>query len=152
MRHMRTGVMTREETGAQVEMLVRHWEEHGCGLWAVEEKTSGLFIGRIGLMYRDDWPEGGREVGVVDAGWLVDRSLWGRGFATEGAIESLRWGSEELALHRILAMTLPTNTASGRVAARCVLSYKGAARWRGFDWRWYAVDRAEWEEGPLPGA
>ncbi len=53
-RYMRTGVMTCEETAAQIERLVHHWEERRFGLWAVEEKASGTFMGRIGLMYREE--------------------------------------------------------------------------------------------------
>ena len=74
-------------------------------MWAAEEKASGRFVGRIGLMYRDEWPEGESE--VVDVGWLVDRSLWGRGLATESALASLRWGFGELGLERILSIVRP---------------------------------------------
>jgi RimJ/RimL family protein N-acetyltransferase len=42
----------------QVGGFISHWEQRGFGLWTVEEKASGAFIGRIGLMVHDDWPEG----------------------------------------------------------------------------------------------
>lgn len=74
MRYMGRGVMTREQTAERVWRYVRHWEEHGFGLWAVEEKASGGFIGRIGLMYHDDWPEGKHK---TEVGWLLDSSVWG---------------------------------------------------------------------------
>jgi [ribosomal protein S5]-alanine N-acetyltransferase len=49
--------MSREESSQQLSQFIRHWQERGFGLWAVEEKGSGAFIGRIGLMIHDDWPE-----------------------------------------------------------------------------------------------
>lgn len=58
----------------------------------MEEKASDTFMGRIGLMYREeyceDWPQGEHN---VDSSWLVDRSLWDRSFATEGVLACLRW-------------------------------------------------------------
>ena len=75
----------------------------GFGLWAVEEKASGAFIGRIGLMVHDDWPEGEHK---TEVGWMLDRPYWGRGLATEGALASVGYGFEELGLERIISITL----------------------------------------------
>jgi RimJ/RimL family protein N-acetyltransferase len=74
MRYMERGTMTREQTAESIERFVRHWEEHGYGLWAVEYQASGAFIGRIGLLYREDSPEGEHRIEVA---WLLDRSFWG---------------------------------------------------------------------------
>ncbi|MBA4115832.1 MAG: hypothetical protein H0X71_05210 [Rubrobacter sp.] len=52
---MRTGVMTREQSEEQVARCFRHWKEQGFGLWAVEDKATGAFIGFVGLLYHDDW-------------------------------------------------------------------------------------------------
>src|SRR3546814_2117563 len=38
-------------------MLLGHWQLRGCGMWALELKDSGEFIGRAGLMYPDGWPD-----------------------------------------------------------------------------------------------
>ena len=48
-----SGPMTREHSEQQISKFVRHWEERGFGLWAVEEKSSGAFIGFIGLPGED---------------------------------------------------------------------------------------------------
>jgi ribosomal-protein-alanine N-acetyltransferase len=145
MRYMGIGAMTREQTAEQVARLMRHWEERGYGHWAVEEKATGTFIGRIGLQYQDDWTEGEHK---TEVGCLLDRSRWGKGLATEGALASLRYGFEELALERIISITLPTNLASRRVMEKAGLTFRGEARWRGFDLVWYAADRRGWEAGP----
>jgi RimJ/RimL family protein N-acetyltransferase len=96
--------MTREHSEQQISKFVRHWEERGFGLWAVEEKSSGAFIGFIGLLYHEDWSEGKHR---MEVGWRLARPFWGRGLATEDAMASLRYGFEELGLDRIISIAVP---------------------------------------------
>jgi RimJ/RimL family protein N-acetyltransferase len=77
-----------EESAEQMAGFARHWEERGFGLWAVEERASGVFIGFLGLMYHDGWPEG--EHKTAEVGWRLSRAHWGRGLATEGALANVR--------------------------------------------------------------
>src|SRR3712207_3264511 len=89
MRYMGGGPLTRAETDRRVEKILRSWEGRGFGLWAVEYKETGTFIGRIGLQYHEDWPEDEHK---TEVSWLLDRSHWGKGLATEGATPSVRYG------------------------------------------------------------
>ena len=130
--------MSRQQSAEQMAGFVRHWEERGFGLWAVEERTSGEFIGFIGLMRHADWPEGEHE---TEIGWRLARDHWGRGLATEGALASVRYGFEGLGLERIISITLPENAASRRVMEKAGLTYRGETRWKGHDVIWYAIDR-----------
>ena len=132
--YMRVGCpLTREEAGQRVAATLRHWEERGFGLWAVEEKVSGAYIGRLGLLYHDDWPEGEHK---TEVGWLLDRSCWGRGLATEGARASVRYGFEELGLERIISIIRPENAASRRVAEKAGLALQGETHWRDTNLVW----------------
>ena len=133
--------MTGEESSRQVGGFISHWEQRGFGLWTVEEKASGAFIGRIGLMVHDDWPEGKHK---TEIGWMLDRPYWGRGLATEGALASVAYGFAELGLERIISNTLPMNAASRRVMGKAGLSYRGSTRWRAHDVVWHAAERREW--------
>jgi RimJ/RimL family protein N-acetyltransferase len=135
-------VLTREESEAQMGRFVRHWEERGFGLWAVEEKASGAFIGFVGLQYNEEWSEGEHK---TEAGWRLDRAYWDRGLATEGARVSLGYGFEVLELECVISFTVSENAASRRVMEKCGLVQRGEARWRGLDHVWYAIDRREWE-------
>ncbi|HYG27251.1 MAG TPA: GNAT family N-acetyltransferase, partial [Caulobacteraceae bacterium] len=49
MRHF-PATLTRAESDAFADRNRRHIEEHGWGLWAVERKSDGLFVGYVGLM------------------------------------------------------------------------------------------------------
>ena len=136
------GTMTREQSEEQIAKFVRHWKEYGFGLWAAEIRETEAFIGFIGLQYSEDWPEGEHK---TEVGWRLDRSCWGRGLATEGALASLRHGFVELGLERIISITLPENIASRRVMEKSGLALRGETRWRGFDVVWYDAGRQEWE-------
>ena len=136
--------LSREESEAQVSRFVRHWEERGYGLWAVEEKASGAFAGFVGLVHQEDWPEGDHE---TEVGWRLGRSFWGRGLATEGALASVRYGFEELGLERIISIAVPENRGSRRVMEKAGLTLRGESRWRGQGVVWYAIDRRDWEAG-----
>lgn len=67
------------------------WPLHGFGQWALEERWTGLFVGRAGLYWRPEpaWPG-------VEVGWMLDPSVRGLGYATEAGARSVRYGFEEL--------------------------------------------------------
>jgi RimJ/RimL family protein N-acetyltransferase len=139
-----SGSMTRDQAAQQMKRWMRHWEEHGFGVWAAEEKASGAFIGFIGLLYHEDWPVGRHK---MEVGWRLDRSFWGRGLATEGARASLQCGFKELRLERVISIIHPKNVASRRVAEKAGLTLRGETRFKGFDVIWYAIDRRQWDAG-----
>ena len=139
MRYIGSGSLTREQSKEQVSRFVRHWDERGFGLWAVEYKASGTFVGFVGLAYQGEWTEGEHK---TEVGWRLDRACWGKGLATEGAVASVCHGFEEIGLERIIR---PANLASRRVADKAGLTLRGETRWRGNDVVWYAIDRHEWE-------
>jgi RimJ/RimL family protein N-acetyltransferase len=137
-----SGPMTREHSEQQVSTFVRHWEERGFGLWVIEKKSSGAFIGFIGLLVHEDWSEGNHR---TEVGWRLARPFWGRGLATEGAMASLRYGFEELGLDRIISIAVPENLASRRVMEKLGMTLRGETPFKGSDVVWYAVERQVWE-------
>jgi len=130
--------LTREQAGDQISRFVRHWGERGFGLWAMEEKVSGAFVGFAGLAHQEDWAEGGHK---TEVGWRLVRAFWGRGLATEAAEASVAHGLEHLELERIISIIQPENTASLRVAEKAGLTLRGETRWRNSAVVWYAIDR-----------
>ena len=51
----------------------------------------------------------------VEVNYLVAKSFWGRGLATEAAQSILNYGFEELNLERLVAIAHPANVPSRRV-------------------------------------
>jgi RimJ/RimL family protein N-acetyltransferase len=109
------GPMTRSESDELVARIRGHWQNHGFGLYAVEVKDSGAFAGFVGLAIPSFLPD---VLPAVEVGWRLAREHWGKGYATEGARASLRYGFEELELRQIISIIDPDNAASVRVADR----------------------------------
>lgn len=128
----------------QISCFVRHWEERGLGLWAVEEKASGAFAGFAGLVHQEGWTEGPYK---TEVGWRFGRGFWGRGLATEAAKASVNYGFERLGLERVISIIQPGNVASRRVAEKAGLTPRGEILWRDNKVVWYAIDR----NAPNPG-
>lgn len=101
--------LSRVDAWRQIAILTGHWTLRGFGLWAVEEQSTGRFVGRIGCFEPEGWP--GFEIGYVLA-----RDAWGRGYAREGVAASLRHAHETLGRRDIISIIRPANTASIRVA------------------------------------
>ena len=115
------------------------WDDHGFGPWAPIEKATGKWIGRIGLSLLPDWPGQDR----WEVGYELAPKLWGRGLATEGAREAIRFAWEHTPLERVISVTVPGHVASRRVMEKCGLSFQGRITWRGDSVIWYAVDRPD---------
>ena len=71
------GVRTPEVTSAYIDTNMRHWDEHGLGLWTLRS-ADGAFMGRAGLRYVD--LEGVRELEIA---YALAKPAWGQGIATE---------------------------------------------------------------------
>jgi RimJ/RimL family protein N-acetyltransferase len=101
--------LTRADAWRQMAMFAGHWALRGFGVWAVEERATGAFIGRIGCLEPEGWP--GFEIA-----YTLARPFWGRGYASEGAAAALRFAREELHRERIISIIRPGNAGSIRVA------------------------------------
>ena len=90
--------------------------------WAVVDKESGRMIGTCGFT-RFDLPHNGAEIGYV-----LNPEFHGRGYATEAASRVMRYGFEELGLHRIEAKFMEGNDASRRVMEKLGMQFEGFRR------------------------
>lgn len=88
-----------------------HWHLRGYGLWAATERATGALVGRIGFWNPEGWPG-------FELGWMLRRSFWGRGYATEGARAALRWAFDERGEAEVISLIQPDNRASVQVALR----------------------------------
>ncbi len=79
MRYLGDGYpLTRGEAWRNMALVLGHWHLRGFGLWAVEERATGLLAGRVGCWQPEGWPG-------LEIGWTFRREFWGRGYATEAA-------------------------------------------------------------------
>ena len=127
----------KRQVARRVNAVVKHWNEYGFGLWAAITKPSGEFAGFCGLQHLDNTPE-------IEVGYRLAKRFWGMGLATEAARASLRFGFEELALDRIVAVVQPENVASCRVIEKIGLRYVSDARFYETNVKYYAISREEY--------
>ncbi|HEX9333140.1 MAG TPA: GNAT family N-acetyltransferase [Anaerolineales bacterium] len=113
-RYFPEGVLTLEETKEELEWFLNgHPKYPELGLWATVHKETGKFIGRCGLLpwEIDDKLE-------IEIAYLLNKSFWHQGLATEAAQGILNYGFEKLNLSRLICLIDPENAASQRVAER----------------------------------
>lgn len=91
------------------------FDSKGYGLWALERRDTGEFIGFTGLA---PMPPGIPGSGGVEIGWRLARAHWGRGFASEAARESLAFAFGERALLEVSSITAAINLRSRAVMER----------------------------------
>ncbi|MFL5779432.1 MAG: GNAT family N-acetyltransferase [Chloroflexota bacterium] len=104
---------TRAETEAWIHWATASYAENGWGLWAIERRDDGRFLGDCGPMLQP--VEGSL---VAELGYHVVRSEWGRGYATEAAIACRDWFFANTDRDRLVSIVWPDNVASRRVAER----------------------------------
>lgn len=112
---------------------------------AITLRKDGRLCGGIGLRLALEHQQ-------AELGYWLGVPYWGQGYATEAARELLRYGFEDLDLHRIFASHFKHNLASGRVLAKLGMRYEGCQRehlrkWDQFvDSELYGILRREWED------
>jgi RimJ/RimL family protein N-acetyltransferase len=134
------GAMTEEQTRA----FVAENAGDGARAFAVVLEPGGELIGHLSF---HPWfaPR------TFEIGWVLHRRHHGRGYATEAARALLRFGFEELALHRVIATCQPENAPSWRVMEKLAMRreahfrkcvHRGGTTW--WDEYFYALLEEEW--------
>lgn len=107
--------MTASQTKTFMQRVVKHWEDNGFGLCALEIRETGAFIGFTGLTHP---PYETPFTPCVEVGWRLNPAAWGQGFAYEAARACLKWGFGGLRLNEIVSFTTITNTRSSGLMKR----------------------------------
>ncbi len=113
MRFFPSGPRSQDQTLADLERCMKLQTEHGFSLWATIDRQSGLLIGRSGLL-----PQTLPDRHEVEIAYLIARSHWGLGLATEAARAIRDHGFATLGLDRLVSIIHRDNLASRRVAEK----------------------------------
>jgi RimJ/RimL family protein N-acetyltransferase len=109
-RHLGDGrPLPRAEAWRQLAMFAGHWALRGYGVWAVEERATGAFVGRIGCFEPEGWP-------ALEVAYTLARAAWGRGYAREGAAAALAHARDVLGRAEVVSIIRPANAGSIAVA------------------------------------
>ncbi|MDH5858873.1 GNAT family N-acetyltransferase [Lampropedia aestuarii] len=114
--------LSRSQSDAIADRCESLIEQNGWGFWAVELKSTGQFIGFVGLHRPiDALPF----APCVEIGWRLAPAFWGRGLATEAAHACLQTGFSTLGLTEIVAFTAEPNLRSRAVMERLGMQADG---------------------------
>ena len=105
------GTWDRCRSWRHLAFLLGHWQLGGSGMWAMEQRGTGEFVGMVGFADPDGWPG-------FELGWTLVRRFWGHGYATEGAQAALAYAFTALNKSHVISLIHPENLASIRVAER----------------------------------
>jgi RimJ/RimL family protein N-acetyltransferase len=118
-------------------IMAGHWVLNGVGMFVVEEKSSGQFVGRVGPWFPPSWP--GFEIG-----WGLAKEFRGKGYALEAAHAAINWSFATFELDRIIHCIDRENEASKAVARRLGASIEGETTLIGHAADVWVTRRSEW--------
>jgi RimJ/RimL family protein N-acetyltransferase len=107
--------LSRLESDALIDRTEANFARLGYGLWALELKDTGDFIGFTGL---SPMPEDVPGAGGVEVGWRLARRAWHRGYATEAARAAVGVAFDGAGLAELWSMTAVLNEPSQAVMRR----------------------------------
>ncbi len=127
----------RSDAWREMALFVGHWALRGYGLFAVEEKASGAFVGRVGAWQPECW------VGF-ELGWALARPHWGKGYATEAAQAAGDWIFTQFQLDDIVSLIHIDNKTSQRLAYRLGMRVSGDTLHAGMRHEIWRISREDW--------
>lgn len=113
------------------------------GRWALINKSNSEFIGWCGLRRSED-------NGETDIGYRLLKRYWGKGLATEAAIESIRLGFEVHDLKAIVGRTMSANQASIRILEKTGMSFRNTIQFENEPGLVYQIDKQQYEQQLKP--
>ncbi|WP_289755793.1 GNAT family N-acetyltransferase [uncultured Duncaniella sp.] len=105
-------ILTHEETVKFYKRIVSEFSEFGIGLYALELKSDGKFIGYTGFHHFDfdaEFSPG------IEIGWRLDSRYWNHGYATEAAKACLDYARKRRLFSLVYSFTALCNHRSERV-------------------------------------
>ncbi len=105
-------VQSKQTTTEFIKRMQNHFKTYEFCYFAIDSLDTNEFIGFIGLCHQDYESD---FTPHVDIGWRLQRSAWGKGYATEGAKACLEYGFKSLGLREVYSVASVINIKSQHV-------------------------------------
>ena len=112
----------------------------GYGQWAMFVRAERQAVGRVGLWKAPGWAG-------LEMSWMVRRSHWGRGYATEAARAAVRSAFVDAGAEQVISIIRPDNARSIRVAEKIGEVFERHDQLDGQPVHIYGMSRAAWAAG-----
>jgi ribosomal-protein-alanine N-acetyltransferase len=148
-------VSSEEALAAEMKAFIRRGARGRVGVWCVLQRETGEKLGTAvllplpieesdtdwSLLQEDRYPDADIEVG-----YMLRRSAWGKGYATEACRRLVQFAFEETELDEIVAVTDPRNAVSQKVLRKCGLRDEGLRRAYADKCSAFRMSRQQWME------
>ena len=152
-KHVADRTYTEAELIEELPLYIRRAGDGCIGIWRLTEKATGEKIGAAILLpmpiEKDDTDWGlldGGDIsdGNIEVDYILKRSAWGKGFATEACTRMLRFAFEATPLDVVVACTATDNTASQHVLTKCGMKPLGTIHAYQEDIPGFRITKDEW--------
>jgi RimJ/RimL family protein N-acetyltransferase len=114
--------LTVEESDEFIDRLIAHYEKHGYQYFATEILATQELVGFIGLAFQRYKTEFSP---ATDIGWRLKKSVWGNGYATEGAKRCLAYAFDDLGLKKVFSACTQNNLKSEHIMRKIGMKKMG---------------------------
>lgn len=146
---------TEEELAEEMPIVVRRCAGGCIGIWCLIDKATMEKLGTAlllpmpvelddtdwDLVVGDQIPEGDIEIG-----YILKKSAWGKGYATEACKRLLKFAFEESPLEEVVATIDAENATSRKVLEKSGLIYQGLVRAYAVDIPGFRITRQQWKQ------
>lgn len=149
---------TEEELADEMPIIVRRCGGGCIGIWCLIDKISREKLGTAillplpvetddtdwDLLVGENLPEG-----EIEIGYILKKSAWGKGYATEACKRLLQFAFEASPLQEIVATIDAGNLASRNVLEKCGLIHEGLVRAYADNIPGFRITRQQWRENNM---
>jgi ribosomal-protein-alanine N-acetyltransferase len=148
-------VRDEETLAAEMKSHIRRGAGGRIGVWCVLQRETGEKLGTSVLLpmpieeHDTDWSllqEDRYPDADIEVGYILKRSAWGNGYATEACRRLVQFAFEETELDEIVAVTDPRNAASKKVLRKSGLRDEGSRRAYAGECSAFRISRQQWLE------
>lgn len=100
-----------ESAREELAYLLGHWEAYDFGPWRIAERDNPEYMIGLGGL---DCRKYGHAL-RLNLGYRFDQAFWGKGYATELAVQAIRYGFDDLGMEEIYGLVRPRHFASIRI-------------------------------------
>ena len=138
------GIRSKKETTQHLFNIINHQNKYGYSAWAVYERETGDFVGRVGLVHIGTIIAMQQDTNTekpVEIGYVISKAYWGKGYTTEVAYACLEWGFRNTDLEEIVAKTNIANLASQRVLQKIGMTFQHSVMIEGQQGMYFSIQK-----------
>ena len=135
-------ITTLDQAAESINYIRTQYKQNGIGRCAVVEKSTNEFVGWSGIKLEDIVRP---EFKYYDLGYRLKKKFWGKGYASESALASMKYGFNELNLPEICGAADVNNVASNKILTKAGLEWKDTFYFENEKHNWYTIKQEDWK-------